>query len=221
VSPAAKTSALAASLAFAEAFAPQPAGSHAARERALDLDLTPVSEGVTATLTLLARAVRATSAVEVGTGTGVSALAILAGMEPDGILTSIDPENDLQLVAREVFTAESIPNRRARLIPGQPLAILPNLADHAYDLMFVDGDPLEYVEYVDQAMRLLRPGGILVMHHALWRHQVADETNDADEPLIIREALEAVANAEMFTSALWPIGDGLLVAVTRQEPAAE
>jgi len=175
--------------------------------------MTPVSEGVTATLTLLARAIGATAAVEVGTGTGASALALLAGMAPDGIVTSIDPENESQLVARQILRAEGIPNRRARLIAGQPLVVLPKLTDHAYDLIFVDGDPLEYVEYVDQAMRLLRPGGILVLHHALWNHQVADVTNDSDEPLIIREALEAVLNAESFTAALWPIGDGLLVAV--------
>jgi len=217
VSPAAKTTALAASLAFAESFAPQPAGSLDARERSLDFDITPVSAGVTTTLTLLARIIKAAAVIEVGTGTGVSALALLAGMTADGILTSIDPENELQLVAREVLVAEGIPNRRARLIAGQPLVVLPKLTDHAYDLMFVDGDPIEYVEYVDQAMRLLRSGGILVLHHALWHDEVADETNDSDEPLIIREALDAVTNCDSFTSALWPIGDGLLVAVINPE----
>ncbi len=208
-----KNTALAASLAFAESFAPQASGSQTARERAHDLGITPVSEGVTTTLTLLARAIHATSAVEVGTGTGVSALALLAGMDADGVLTSIDPENELQLMAREILLAEGIPNRRARLIAGQPLTVLPKLNDHSYDLMFVDGDPLEYVEYVDQALRLLRWGGVLVLHHALWQNQVADASIDTDEPLIIREALEAVTESEHLTPALWPIGDGLLVAV--------
>ncbi|MBI5028609.1 MAG: class I SAM-dependent methyltransferase, partial [Actinobacteria bacterium] len=115
--------------------------------------------------------------------------------------------------AREVLTAEGIPSRRVRLIAGQALSVLPKLTDGAYDIVFIDGDPLEYVEYVAQAQRLLRSGGLLAVHHALWRGLVADERNDEDEPLIIREALEVVLGDEAFTPALLPLGDGLLVAV--------
>jgi len=212
VSPASKYSALAASVAYADAFAPQPSGSQFARERAIDLDLDPISEGVATTIGLLARLIGAKNVVEIGTGTGVSALALLAGMVPDGVLTSIDPENELQLTAREILTDQGVPLRRARLIAGQPLSVLPKLNDASYDLMFVNGDPLEYVEYVDQATRLLRSGGLLILHHALWRHTVANEDIEADEPLIIREALAAVTAMEGMPAALWPIGDGLLVA---------
>ena len=201
------------SIDFAESFAPASPNSLVARDKAFDLDIEPVSEGVATTLTLLARAIGAASVVEIGTGTGVSALALLAGMAPDGVLTSIDPENEAQLTAREILTAAGVPNRRARLIAGQALTVLPKLNDHAYDMIFVDGDPLEYVEYVDQSLRLLRPGGMLVLHHALWRDEVADETVDADEPLIIREALDAVTAVDGVLAALWPVGDGLLVAV--------
>ena len=93
--------------------------------------------------------------------------------------------------------------------------MLPKLTDGAYDLVLIDGDPLEYVEYVAQAEKLLRSGGLLALHHALWHGLVADERNDDDEPLIIREALAAVSTNEAFTPALLPIGDGLLVAVKR------
>ena len=202
-----------ASIEYAESFGPACPGSLVARDKAFDLDVEPISEGVATALTVLARAINAANVVEVGTGTGVSALALLAGMAPDGVLTSIDPENEAQLVAREILTAEGVPNRRARLIAGQALSVLPKLNDHAYDLIFVDGDPLEYVEYVDQGLRLLRSGGVLVLNHALWHDEVPDETIDADEPLIIREALDAVLAADGVTAALWPIGDGLLVAV--------
>ena len=207
-----KLSALASSIAYAETFAPQPPGCQTARDRALDLGLTPVSEGVVTAIGLLARIVGAKNTIEIGTGTGVGALALLAGMAPDGVLTSIDPENELQMVAREILNAQGVPFRRARLIAGQPLVVLPKLNDKAYDLLFVNGDPLEYVEYSDQATRLLRPGGLLVVHHALWHNAVADDQIDADEPLIIREALAAVTTMEV-PAALWPIGDGLLVAV--------
>lgn len=208
-----RASAIAATLAFAEAFVAESDGAEAARRRAEDLGVECVSTGVAAALTLLAKVVNARAVAEIGTGTGVSALALLAGMAPDGVLTSIDAEAEHQLAAREVLTAEGVPSRRVRLIAGQALSVLPKLTDGAYDLVYIDGDPLEYVEYVAQAQGLLRPGGVLVLHHALWQDLVADERNEDDEPLIIREALEAVLTDESFTPALLPVGDGLLVAV--------
>jgi predicted O-methyltransferase YrrM len=208
-----RASAIAATLAFAEAFVAESDGAEAARRRADDLGVECISTGVAATLTLLARVVNARAVAEIGTGTGVSALALLAGMASDGVLTSIDAEAEHQLAAREVLTAEGVPSRRVRLIAGQALSVLPKLTDGAYDLVYIDGDPLEYVEYVAQAQGLLRPGGVLVLHHALWQDLVADERNEDDEPLIIREALEAVLTDESFTPALLPVGDGLLVAV--------
>ena len=208
-----RAASIAASLAYAEAFVAESDGAESARQRSAELGVEAISTGVAATLTFLARTVSARAVAEIGTGTGVSALALLAGMAPEGVLTSIDAEAEHQLSAREVLTAEGVPSRRVRLIAGQALNVLPKLTDGAYDLVYVDGDPLEYVEYVAQAERLLRPGGLLVLHHSLWQGLVADERNFDDEPLIIREALAAVLDNELFTPALLPIGDGLLVAV--------
>jgi predicted O-methyltransferase YrrM len=198
---------------FAETFVPQSDGAEAARAEAASLGLECVSTGTAATLTFLAATIRARSVVEIGTGTGVASLALLAGMAADGVLTSIDAETDLQLRARHALAGVGVPTRRARLIAGQALEVLPKLTDGAYDLVFVDGDALEYVEYVAQAARLLRSGGLLVLNHALWEGRVAEAADDADEPLIIREALDAVRADEGFTPVLLPVGDGLLVAV--------
>ncbi len=210
--PAAAT---AANLTFAEAFSPETGAALAAREKADELGVPAISTGTAALLTFLATTIKAHNAVEIGTGTGVSAIALLSGMAPDGVLTSIDAEPELQLEARTVLNSAGIPSRRARLIAGDALTVLPKLTDGAYDLVFANGDPLEYVEYVAQAVALLRPGGILVLHHALWQGKVADALNEEDEPIIIREALDAVAALEDFTSVLVPLGDGLVMAVRR------
>lgn len=200
-------------LGFAEAFVTESEATLTAREKSAELGVVPVSAGTTAALAFLTATLRARNVVEVGTGAGVSAIALLAGMAPDGILTSIDNEAELQLAAREILSSAGIPRPRTRLIAGEALNVLPKLTDGAYDLVFADADPLEYVEYVAQAVRLLRPGGILALYHALWHGLVADPLNEDDEPLIIREALEAVLDLEDFTPALLPVGDGLLVAV--------
>ena len=193
----------AANQAFADEYVTASPAAAAARAAATERGADPVSP----------RGINARHVVEVGTGTGVSAVALLEGMTSDGVLTSIDNEAELQLVAREVLNDAGIPRPRARLIAGEALVVLPKLTDTAYDLVFVDGDPLEYVEYVAQASRLLRPGGLLVLHHALWQGMVADPENSGDEPLIVREALDAVHELDEFTAALLPVGDGLLVAV--------
>ncbi len=151
--------------------------------------------------------------VEVGTGTGVSSLALLSGMNQSGILTSIDIENEHQIEAREVLGQAGYPNRRARLIAGPALTVLPKLNDGAYDMVFVDGDPLEYVEYVDQASRLLRRGGLLALYHAFADDTVANPADESDNTVIIREALAALAEMEEYSPVLLPVGDGLAVAI--------
>ena len=214
VNAAAKTPAArpSASAVWAEAFVPEAEGAGEARAAAERMGVVPVSQGAASVLTFLTSVLQARAVAEVGTGTGVSGLALLRGMAPEGILTSIDTEPEHQAAAREAFNAAGYPTRRARLIAGAALQVLPKLSDGAYDLVLVDGDPLEYVEYVEQGLRLLRPGGLLVLNHALADGRVADERNEDDEVVIIREALTAVSDSDELAPVLLPVGDGLLVA---------
>ena len=204
-----------ASWAYAEDFVAESDAAFNAREAAVEFGVSPISRGTASTLTMLAQLVQARAVVEIGTGSGVSGLALFAGMQPDGVLTSVDIETEHQQAAREGFSAVGIPPRRFRLIPGPALNVLPKLSDGAYDLVFIDADKLEYPEYVDQALRLLRHGGLLVLDNALWHDRTADDTNTDDHTESIRSALAAISDNEDLVSALLPVGDGLLVAVKR------
>ena len=204
-----------ASWAFAEDFLPEADAAFAAREAAVEFGISPVSRGTASALTFLARVVQAKTVVEIGTGSGVSGLALFAGMQPDGILTSVDIETEHQQAAREAFRSVGIAPQRFRLIAGSALNVLPRLSDGAYDMVFVDADKLEYAEYVEQGLRLLRHGGILALDNALWHDRVADETNTDDQTESVRAALAAVSDNEDLVPALLPVGDGLLVAVKR------
>lgn len=202
-----------ASIAFAEGFRPPSELTQAARKEATALGVVPISPGSAAMLTVLARMINARAVVEVGTGAGVSGLALFEGMDPAGVLTSVDTAHEVQAAARRVFTAARISSRRFRLIAGQALDVLPKLSDGAYDLVFINGDHLEFGEYVAQALRLLRDGGVVIINHALWGNRVADPDNHEDETIVIREALSAIQEIEDFTAALSPIGDGLVIAI--------
>ena len=204
-----------ASWAYAEDFVAESDAAFTAREAAVEFGISPLSRGAANTLTVLARVVQARAVVEIGTGSGVSGLALFAGMETDGVLTSVDIEAEHQQAAREAFRSVGIPPRRIRLIAGSALNVLPKLSDGAYDLVLVDGDKLEYAEYVEQGLRLLRHGGVLVVDNALWHDRTADETNTDEATEAIRSALATIGDNEDLVSALLPVGDGLLVAVKR------
>lgn len=203
------------SWAFAEDFVDESDQAAEARQKARELGVAPIGRGSATALTFLAAAVQAKAVVEVGTGSGVSGLALFAGMQPDGVLTSVDIEAENQQAARTAFVAVGIPTQRFRLIAGPALSVLPRLSDGGYDMVFIDADKAEYAEYVEQGVRLLRRGGILAVDNALWHDRTADGSNIDSETEAIRNALSAVKDNEDLVPALLPVGDGLLVAVRR------
>ncbi len=204
-----------ASWAYAEGYAVENEILERARGRAEELGCAPVLPGVGAALRLLAAALAARSVVEIGTGTGVSGLWLLDGMPSDGILTTIDVEPEHQRAAKEAFTEAGIPGNRTRVIGGRALDVLPRLTDGAYDLVFCDAAKLEYEEYLDQALRLLRPGGAVAFDNALWKDRVADPAQRDETTTAIRELGKRVRGDERLISALLPAGDGLLAAILR------
>jgi predicted O-methyltransferase YrrM len=210
-----KSAPKAASWVYAEDFIPESEIAAAARAHAVPIGVSPLGRGTASALTFLAQVVQARAVVEIGTGSGVSGLALFAGMQPGGVLTSVDIEPEHQQLARKSFTDRGIAPQRFRLIAGAALSVLPKLSDGAYDLVFVDGDKVEYPDYVEQGLRLLRHGGVMAIDNALWHDRTADPSNTDDETAAIRDAISAIRDNEDLVSALLPVGDGLLVAVKR------
>jgi predicted O-methyltransferase YrrM len=204
------------SWAYAEQFVPVDEVLERARARAEELGCVPVEPGTGAALRVLAAAVGARSVVEVGTGSGVSGLYLLGGMTEDGVLTTIDVEAENQRAAREAFTEAGIRSNRTRVITGRALDVLPRLTDAAYDMVLLDADKRDFDAYVEQALRLLRPGGVLVVDNSLWHGKVADPAQRDETTTAIREMGKRVRDDDRLLSALLPCGDGLLVAVRRR-----
>ncbi|WP_134740724.1 O-methyltransferase [Nocardioides sp. 503] len=201
-----------ASWTYAESFVPEDEVLAAARARAEEVGVTPIGSGGGAALRFLASAIDARAVVEIGTGTGVSGVWLLRGMRSDGVLTSVDIEAEHQRLARETFTEAGIASQRVRTIAGAALDVLPRLTDGHYDLVFCDGDKAEYAAYLTEALRLLRPGGVVVFDNALWHDKVADPAQRDEETVTIRDLGRAVIEHEGLVSVLLPVGDGLLVA---------
>jgi predicted O-methyltransferase YrrM len=201
-----------ASWAYAQEFIPEDDVLLAARARAAEVGAPPIGPGGGAALRFLASLIDARSVVEVGTGTGVSGVWLLRGMRTDGVLTSVDLEAEHQRLARQTLTEAGIDSRRFRLISGAAMQVLPRLTDGHYDLVFIDGDKSEYADYLAEAVRLLRPGGVVAIDNALWNDKVADAAQRDNDTVTIRELGKSLRDDERWLPLMLPVGDGLLVA---------
>lgn len=204
-----------ASLSYAESYPLEDDVVAGARGRARELGCVPIGPAGGAALRVLAAATGARAVVEVGTGSGVSGLYLLAGMADDGVLTTVDLEGEHQRAAKEAFTEGGIASSRYRLINGSAPEVLPRLRDGAYDLVFVDADKTAYSVYYEQALRLLRPGGVVAFDNALWHDRVADPAQRDAETSALRDLDRAVRDDHRVHASLLPVSDGLLVAVKR------
>jgi len=199
---------------YAEDFVTEPEAVSRARSRGEKLGATPVGTGTGAALRTLAAAASASSVVEIGTGAGVSGLWLLAGMSPRGVLTTIDISAEHQSAAREAYSEAGIATHRLRIICGNALTVLPRLTDRAYDLVLVDGHKPDYPVYVEQALRLLRPGGVLAVDNMLWHDKIADPVARDADTTVLRDLGKMLREDPALRVSLLPVGDGLLTAVT-------
>lgn len=158
-------------------------------------------------LRFLACSLRARAVVEVGTGTGVSGLNLLAGMVADGVLTSIDLEPECQRLARRGFADAGYAPGRGRLITGSALEVLPRLSPAGYDLVFIDAAGIEYPRYHELAVPLLRPGGVLAFHGVS-----ADGAGGSDTSHALRLLSHAIRQDERLVPAFVPHPAPLLLA---------
>lgn len=200
-------------LAHAEDSISEDAIVTAARERAMDAGAGAVTPAAGALLGLLARLSGGRAVVEVGTGAGVSGLWLLSGMRDDGVLTTIDIEPEHQRLAKQAFTEAGIGPGRTRLIAGRAQEVLTRLADESYDLVFFDAAPGDQAHFVAEGVRLLRPGGVMVVHRAALDGRAGDPAAHDSDVVAVREAARLIAEDERFTPVMVPLGDGILVAV--------
>ena len=195
---------------FAEDYTVEPSAIAEARHHAEQLGVESVTPATGSQLAVLAAISKAKNIVEAGTGAGISGLWLLSASK-DSIPTTIDNEPEYQNVARKNFTAAGIPASRIRVITGKAKAVMGNMAESGYDLVFLDIDPLEIEELLPTAVGLIRPGGALVISHALWRDRVPNPALRDEETAALRSTIRAFSNVDGFVSSISMVGDGLLV----------
>ncbi|MBX3130645.1 MAG: class I SAM-dependent methyltransferase [Polyangiaceae bacterium] len=169
-------------------------------------------------MALLAELIGAKRVLEVGTFTGYSALAVAQVLPPDGSLVACDVSREWTDIGRRHWQRAGVAERiDLRLAPAVETltALVEQGAKGSFDLAFIDADKGNYDLYYELCLRLLRPGGLVLVDNALWGGDVADPDNHEPDTLAIRALNAKLGRDERVSISLVPIGDGVLMARKR------
>jgi predicted O-methyltransferase YrrM len=201
-------------LAYAEQlFAPEDAALHEIRamQRRLGLPDIAISPDQGKILLVLLRAIGARRVLEIGTLGGYSGVWLARALPVGGRLTTIEFDPKHAAVARDAFRRAGV-SERVDLLEGHAMELLPAL-EPGYDAVFVDADKAPLVEYFRHAMRLLRPGGLLLCDNAFFNGRVTDPNDRAADVEGVRAFNRLAATDARLVAAVVPVRDGLTVGV--------
>ncbi len=160
-------------------------------------------------MTFLTRAMDARMAIEVGTFTGYSALAIARGLGPEGRLITCDVSEEWTMIAREAWERAGVADRiDLRIGPAlETLAAMP--PEPRFDLAFIDADKESYIDYYEALLPKLRPNGLLLIDNTLWEGKVTDPENADESTVAIRAFNDHLSADDRVESVLLPVADGV------------
>jgi caffeoyl-CoA O-methyltransferase len=184
-------------------------------EKLGDIAIMQIAPEQGAFMTLLVRAMGARRALELGTFTGYSAICVARGLAEDGTLVTCDISGEWTEIARRYF-AEAGVEEQVDLRLGPALETLGELpADEPFDFAFVDADKAEYPDYYEECLRLLRPGGLIMLDNVLRSGQVVEGDDDDPRTVATREVNERAIEDERVDVAMLGIADGITLALKR------
>ena len=162
-------------------------------------------------LSMLSKMINPTTILEIGTYTGFSALCLAEGMKSDGKLITIDKNEELEERVRGYFKASAFSKNIDYRI-GNAMDIVPLISDQL-DLVFIDADKVNYLNYYSMVLEQLKPGGFIIADNVLWSGKVlASRRKKLDEDTqALVQFNECMKEDERVEQVLFPIRDGLFV----------
>ncbi len=160
-------------------------------------------------LEMFSRMLQPKRILEIGTFTGYSAICLAKGLTADGILYTIDINEELQPMCARYFNKANLTAKVKHLI-GDARKIIPEL-NETFDLVFIDADKANYVHYYDLVFEKLRSGGFIIADNVLWSGKVVDDKKDKDT-LAIHGFNQKLANDTRVKNFILPLRDGLNIA---------
>jgi caffeoyl-CoA O-methyltransferase len=158
---------------------------------------------------MLVRAMGVKDAIEIGTFTGYSALAVARGLGADGHLLCCDVSVEWTAIAQDAW-AEAGVSDRIELRIGPALDTLRSLPQgEQFDFAFIDADKTGYPDYYEEVLNRLRPGGLMLLDNMLQSGRVLEDDETGKDTIAIRNLNDAIAADSRVKVVLMPIGDGV------------
>jgi len=148
--------------------------------------------------------------LEIGTFTGLSALAISLALPEDGKLIALDKNDETNKIALSFFKKASQEHKIETIIKPA-LETLEELKNKKFDMIFIDADKMNYKQYYEKSLGLINQGGLIIIDNVLWHGEVADEKINDKFTLNIREFNKFVSNDKRVEQVIIPLGDGMTV----------
>ncbi len=160
-------------------------------------------------LTMFSTLLQPKRILEIGTFTGYSGICLAKGLAADGLLYTIDVNEELSPMVKRYFEAAGIAQKAEQLI-GDARAIIPTL-NETFDLVFIDADKVNYSNYYDLVFDKVRTGGYIIADNVLWSGKVVEDKKDKDTLAIHNYNLKVSADKRVENFIL-PLRDGLNIA---------
>ena len=165
-------------------------------------------------LSVLSKLIRPKVILEIGTFTGYSALCLAEGLSLDGVLHTIDINEELVDFQRTYFDKSDYGSQIIQHL-GPALDIIPTLDTH-FDLVFIDADKTNYINYFNQIIDKLNPGGVILSDNVLWSGKVIEELDPKDlSTKIVLDYNTLLKEDPRLETVLLPIRDGLTVSIRK------
>ena len=148
--------------------------------------------------------------LEIGTFTGLSALSISLALPDEGKLIALDKNEETNKIALNFFK-KAKQDHKIKTIIKPALESLVELKSKKFDMIFIDADKMNYKEYYEKSLELLKKGGLIIIDNVLWHGEVADENNHDKFTLYIREFNRLVSEDKRVEQIIIPLGDGMTV----------
>ena len=161
-------------------------------------------------LSMISKLIQPKNTLEIGTYTGYSALCMAEGISKNGKITTIDRNEELESLQNKYFEKSGYRNQIVQVV-GNALEIIPQL-DEKFDLVFIDADKSNYVNYFHLIIDKMNSGGVILSDNVLWSGKVVESLNPKDlDTKVLLEYNELLNSDDRIETVLLPIRDGLTI----------
>lgn len=160
-------------------------------------------------LQLLCQLMQPKKVLEIGTFTGFATICMARGMASDGLLTTIEANEEYEGIIRKYLAKAAVADR-VRLIIGDAKEVIPTL-EGGFDLVFIDADKISYPSYYDLVIEKLNPGGVVLADNVLWEGKVLNVGTKERDTKAIQAFNDKVQNDPRVENVLLPLRDGLMM----------